>query len=120
MVSARVVVLLTAGVTAVIAFYAMFSGFAPCDDEGFLLISLREYARGGILYDEVFSQYGPAYHQLLAGVFRILGLEFTHLAGRGFTLVVWVSVAGLCGITSFRCTRRLSLALVTQLLVFGS
>src|SRR5262245_64052464 len=68
------------------AYYGMFSGFQDYDDEGYLLISLRDYARGGVLYDQVYTQYGPAYYQLLTAVFGLFGLPFTHTAGRAFVL----------------------------------
>ena len=52
--------------------FAAFNGFQPYDDEGYILLSLREYARGGVLYDEVYSQYGPAYFELVTSTFAVL------------------------------------------------
>jgi len=100
------------------AYYGMFSGFRDYDDEGYLLISLRDYARGGVLYDQVYTQYGPAYYQLLTTVFGLLGLEFTHTAGRAFVLALWVAVPALCAFATYRLTRNLAVTLATQLLVF--
>src|SRR5262249_44456587 len=99
------------------AFHGMFSGFQDYDDEGYLLISLRNYARGGVLYDQVYTQYGPAYYQLLSAVFRLLGLGFTHVAGRAFVMALWITVPALCAWATYRLTRNLVVSLATQLLV---
>jgi len=40
---------------APLVFHAFYTTFQEYDDEGYLLISLRDYARGGVLYDEVFK-----------------------------------------------------------------
>jgi hypothetical protein len=65
------------GVVALLAaplvFHAFYTTFQEYDDEGYLLISLRDYARGGILYDEVYSQYGPAHFKLVTPLFRVAG-----------------------------------------------
>ena len=64
-VSARprwLVTLLLAGFAAalaVLAARAMFGVFMFYDDEGYVLISYRNFAEGGALYRDVFSQYGP-------------------------------------------------------------
>ena len=36
--------------------------FAPYDDEGYVLLSVREFLARGALHDEVCSSYGPAYY----------------------------------------------------------
>jgi hypothetical protein len=115
---APVLILVVAAACLPGAYYGMFSGFRDYDDEGYLLISLRDYSRHGILYDQVYTQYGPAYYQLLTAVFSLLGLDFTHSAGRAFVLALWVVVPALCAFTTYRLTRNLAVTLSTQLLVF--
>jgi hypothetical protein len=109
---------LTAAACVPFAFYAMFSGFQEYDDEGYLLLSLRQYAAGGILYDRLFSQYGPAYYQVMAAGFFLLGLDFTHTTGRAAVLVVWLAVALMCAATTYRLTGNLAVTLGAELLVF--
>jgi hypothetical protein len=101
-----------------VAFFALFSSFAPYDDEGYLLILLRQYAQGGVLYDQLFGHYGPAYFQLLNTLFAMLQLSFAHSAGRSVTIALWVSTSALCGLATYRLTRNLPAALCAQLLVF--
>ena len=100
-----------------LAFYAFFASFQDYDDEGYLLISLREYARGGVLYDEVYSQYGPAYFQLVTTVYRLAGLAFVHTHGRALALVLLVATAIVCAVVTWRLTRSLLIALAAELLV---
>jgi hypothetical protein len=100
-----------------LAWYAFFTGFQEYDDEGYLLISLRDYARGGVLYDEVYSQYGPAYFQLLTPIFRVTRLAFTHAHGRGLALALVVATAILCAVVTWRLTRNLAITLASEVLV---
>src|SRR5688572_14814465 len=48
-----------------IGYWMLFSHFAGYDDEGYILISAREYFARGQLYEQVYSQYGPAYYVLM-------------------------------------------------------
>jgi hypothetical protein len=104
-------------IAAPVAFLAMFSGFQDYDDEGYMLIVLREYARGGRLYDEVYSQYGPAYHQAVSTLFRLLSLDFTHEHGRAVVLVLWLAVAAVCATLTYRLTRNVVITACTQIVV---
>ena len=87
--------LLLAGASAVLttlAASAMFAVFMFYDDEGYVLISYRNFAEGGALYGEIFSQYGPfpfVVHWLL----HLAGLPLSHAGGRAFTLCLWVLVS---------------------------
>lgn len=91
--------LLLAGALAmVVAGYTMImTTFMVYDDEGFVLMSLRQFLSGQLLYNEVFTQYGPApyfYHWILT-----LGgsIELTHFFGRLLTLIHWLICAGAGG-----------------------
>src|SRR6266850_517700 len=109
---------LATAATLPVGYLAMFSSFAPWDDEGYVLLTLRSYAHGGRLYDEIYSQYGPLFYEIVSGVFHALDLPYTHDAGRLVTLGVWLATSLLCGVASFWMTRRVLLGLGVQLLVF--
>ena len=110
-------VVLVALLASPLAFHAFFTGLEDYDDEGYLLISLREYARGGVLYDEVYSQYGPAYFQLLTPVFRLGRLAFVPTHGRALGALVLLVTAIVCAVAIWRLSRSVLLALAGELLV---
>ena len=94
--------------------------FMGYDDEGFALISLRNYLAGLRLYDDVFSQYGPwpyVYHQLVT----TLGgnAPLTHMLGRALTLTHWVVMTLLCGAIGWRLTRSHLAAAAAAVIAFG-
>jgi hypothetical protein len=101
------------------AYLLVNTTFMLYDDEGFVLISLRNYLAGHPLYDEVFSQYGPwpyVYHQFVT---MVLHAPMTHMLGRGLTIFHWVTASLLCGATAWRLTRRQIAAVVTTIATFG-
>ena len=112
-----IAVVATAALSAPVAFYGMFSGLREYDDEGYFLLALRHYAEGGILYDQIWAQYGPAYFQLLDAVFGLLGLPFTHATGRAAVVGIWIATAVLCAVIAYRLTGNVAVAVATQLMV---
>lgn len=86
------------------AYFSMFSQFWFYDDEGYLLISLRQFIRGHALYDEVFSQYGPFYHLVHGILFKATGWTVSHDAGRLLSLAEAVGIALLAAMGFFRLT----------------
>lgn len=113
--AAAVLAALTAAV-AVLAWPVMFGQFAGYDDEGYLLVSLRAYLAGGRLYDDVYSQYGPAYYALMGALFRVLSLAVEHDTGRLVTLSVLAVTSLLCALLTLRITGRLAAAIGVQLI----
>ena len=66
-----------AGATAY-AYFRAFSFFSVTDDEGYILQTIRSYLDGGRLFDDVFTQYGPAFYTFESLVHRTLGAPLTH------------------------------------------
>lgn len=105
--------LVLAGATAALAYGAarlMFSAFMFYDDEGYVLMSLKNFAEHGGLYRDVYSQYGP-FPFVLYYVLHVFGLPFTHIAERLLTLGMWIVVAVSCASVVRFATRSLALAL---------
>lgn len=107
-------------VTALIAHPRILIGFQAYDDEGYMLIALKEFLRHGHLYNDVFSQYGPFYYEFWGAVFEIFGLGVNHDGGRAAVAVAWVLTSLLFGLSIWRLTRSALLGLATQMLVFGA
>jgi len=111
-------VLVAAAVLAVSAYWLLFTTLMAYDDEGYVLVSLKNYSAHGGLYSQVFSQYGPFLYFLHDIGHRILGYEFTNTSGRLITLLCWLFVAGAGAHLVWRLTRSLALSGFTLGLTF--
>lgn len=97
-----------------------FSVFMLYDDEGYILITLRDFGRHGSLYDQVYSQYGPAFYLFYDTLRQLLGFEWTNTTGRWVTLVNWSGTAGLCAWLVWRASKSWPLAAFVLTTVFTS
>jgi hypothetical protein len=102
------------------AYFAMFSGFAPYDDEGTLLITLKAFVHGDPLYKEIWSVYGPFYYELFGGFFKVFGITVSQDVGRSIVIVLWVGASMLVGLAAHRLTGRLALGLTTMVCAFAA
>jgi hypothetical protein len=111
-------VIVAAGLAAV-GWLLMATTFMIHDDEGYVLLSLRNFSEHGRLYDGVFTQYGPfpyLYYDLLH---RALDAPIDNLLGRAMAVVHWVGAATLAGLIAWRLADRYWTALFTAAAVFG-
>lgn len=102
-----------------IAYLLISTTFMLYDDEGYVLVSLKNYLAGGRLYDEIFSQYGPwpyVYHQLIT---TVLAEPMTHQLGRWLTAGHWAGCALLAGAIAWRLTLSLPAAVASAATTFG-
>ena len=106
---------------AVIALAAVLAGvcyarhmlgivYRPYDDEGYLLLAIDHYLKGGHLFTDVFSQYGPFYFYAQGALFGLLHLPVNHDAGRLVTLVCWQLSALSGGYFVYKVTKDIVLA----------
>ena len=102
------------------AYFSIFSEFAPYDDEGTLLVTLKAFVHGDALYSEIWSVYGPFYYELFGGFFKLFGLSVTTDASRTIVLFVWVGTSLLFGVAAQRLTGRLSLGLTAMIAAFSA
>jgi hypothetical protein len=101
------------------AWLIVSTSFMLYDDEGYVLLSLRQFLAGHALYDELFTQYGPfpyAYHLLVTG---LLDLPMTHVVGRALTTLHWVACSVLAGLVARDATGRTSVGLATAGIAFA-
>jgi hypothetical protein len=111
------VLVLFAVLLGVAASMMMFSTFMLYDDEGYVLLSLRNFISHGHLYGEVYTQYGPFPYLFYAGV-HALGIPLTHTTGRVITLIAWSGAAMGCAAMVWRATRSHSARLAVLASVF--
>src|SRR5690349_3289986 len=71
------------------------SYFAWYDDEGFMLMTLREYTSGLSLYDKMYSEYGPFYYVFHSALFRLAGWTVSHDQIRWLTVFLCVAIAAI-------------------------
>ena len=108
-----------AAVLAVAGYWLLFTFFMGYDDEGYVLLSLRNYAAHGALYDRVFSQYGPFFFATFDALHRALGFAWTNTSGRLVTLAVWGATALSSGLLVWRRSRSTAAAALTLAGVFA-
>lgn len=97
-------------VTAVIAAQYIWQFSVSRDiawDEGYLMISMRGFLDGHALYDDVFTQYGPAYYLLRAPLFSWLDIPLDHSWTRLLSMAAWVASALLIAAAVWRATGSL-------------
>lgn len=93
-----------------VSYYQLATTFNLFDDEGYILLSLRQYMAGGHLYSQVFSQYGPVFYFIQSGLFHALRQPLTHNGGRVVTLLLWIAAALAGGWLLYKLSRSMLLA----------
>ncbi|HEX4308034.1 MAG TPA: hypothetical protein VHZ54_18505 [Solirubrobacterales bacterium] len=104
----------------VAGYFALFTQFAPYDDEGTLLVTLNGFAHGHALYNEIYTPYGPFYYELFGGLLALIGHDITTDLSRMTVLVLWVGMSLVSGITAQRLTGRLELGLAGMIAAFAT
>ncbi len=110
--------LVAAVLLAVSAYWLLFTTLMAYDDEGYVLISLKNYSAHGGLYAQVYSQYGPFFYFLHDAGHRLLGYAFTNTTGRLVTLLCWLFCAVTAALLVWRQTRSLAWTAFTLGLTF--
>lgn len=110
------VALLAAGA----AFAALFTQFALYDDEGTLLIALKAFAGGQVLYRDIYAAYGPFFFDVFGGFFALTGIAATNDAARLIASVVWIATSIGFGIAAQRLTGRLALGIAGMIVAFAA
>ena len=108
-----------AALLALAGWLLMCTTFMIHDDEGYLLIGLRNFSAHGRLYDEVFTQYGPVPFLYYDALHRLLDHPIDSLLGRTATLAHWLAAAFAAGVIAWRLSNRYWTALFTTTAVFG-
>jgi len=107
-------------VAGIVGFFSIYSKFAAYDDEGYVLLSIKQFVAGGSLYNDVYSQYGPFHYELWGGLYALTGRTVTPDTGRAIVIAVWLAIALLTGLTVERLTQRLSLGVSGAIVAFAT
>ena len=103
---------------AYFGYQQLFSTFASYDDEGYVMMSLSNYLAGIPLYDETYSQYGPAYFQTQKLLHEVGEFDVTHDFTRHKTLAFWILISLLSGVVVSRISESLLFGVVSFGVVF--
>ena len=98
--------------------WMLFSNLALYDDEGYVLISARDYLAHGHLYESVYSQYGPAFYVMTDAFQHLLSAPVDHTSARCLTLGFWLGTAICCAALVRRQTASRGLTVVTLVTTF--
>src|SRR5690348_17979150 len=79
------------GVLAPVAYMAAFGIFQTYDDEGYFLITLKDFMSGHPLFTQALPIYGPFYYEAVGGAMRTLGIQPSLDAARLITVGVWLA-----------------------------
>ncbi len=100
------------------AYFQIFSTFPAYDDEGYLMMTVKQFLGGNVLYDQVYTQYGAVYYFYEWLIHHLTGAPVTHNATGLTTLFVWILTAFLSGIFAFRLTRSALSGAAAYILTF--
>ncbi|HEY8810467.1 MAG TPA: hypothetical protein VIM28_10640 [Solirubrobacterales bacterium] len=102
----------------VAAYFYLFTQFAPYDDEGTVLVTLKAFVGGETLYRDVYTPFGPFYYELFGSLFSVSGHAVTTDASRSIVMVIWVGASLLFGLAVQRLTGRVALGVTAMLVAF--
>lgn len=80
---------------AVMVYYGMFTEFWSPDDEGMMMLLVKDYRSGFRLYDDIFTICGPVYFFYNSFIRLVTGTAVTHDVTRITSAVIWL----VCGLT---------------------
>lgn len=110
---------LVAIAATITAYFYLFTQFAPYDDEGTVLVTLKAFVGGETLYKDIYTPFGPFYYELFGGLFSLTGLDVTTDASRSIVLLIWVGSSLLFGLAVQRLSGRVALGVAAMLVAFS-
>jgi hypothetical protein len=99
------VALLLLGACVAFVLGTTFSWFAPWDDQGFLMLTVRHLLQGARLYDDVPVPYGPVYYLERWLMHGALGVPLTHDIVRLVAALHWFAIAAASALLAAALSR---------------
>jgi hypothetical protein len=97
------------------AYYRMFTEFSNYDDEGTIMVTVKQYLGGMKLYNQIYIPYGPVFYFYNWAVRTLSGTPVTHDVVRMSSLIPWLLTALVSAWIVFRLTGSLVIASAAHL-----
>jgi hypothetical protein len=102
-------------------FPLLFNHVEVYDDEGFWLVTIRQFLHHGSLYVHTFGGgYGPFYFSFTGLIYRITGQNPNLFNGRVLVLIFTTLSSGLLAGTIWRVTRSVAFSILGEVAAFGA
>jgi hypothetical protein len=101
------------------AYYKICTGFSSYDDMGYVMLTEKTFFAEHPLYDQTYTQYGPAYYAYKRLLLAATGLPLSHDSTLLFAAASWILSSLLCAGYVWRATRNLTLTAGALLGVFA-
>jgi hypothetical protein len=112
--------LFLSALAGIAAHYRMLTGFSYWDDEGALMVTVKQYLGGLKLYNQISVGYGPVYYFYNWALRTLTATAVTHDVVRMSSLLPWLLSAFVSAWIVFRLTDSLVLSSAAHLLVFST
>ncbi len=76
-------------VTGLTVYYHIFSEFSWWDDEGYLMATVQAFLRGHLLYDQIYTLYGPFYYLVEWIFYAVTRRAVSHDCVRLIAMILW-------------------------------
>jgi hypothetical protein len=97
----------------------LFSYVLPYDDEGYFLVTIRQFLHHGSLYVHTLgTSYGPFYWSFIGLIYRLTGHNPTPDSGRLLVLAFTTLSSGMFAAAVWRVTRSLLISILCQVTTF--
>jgi hypothetical protein len=97
----------------------LFDRVEPYDDEGFFLVTFRQFLHHGSLYVHTLgTSYGPFYWSFIGLIYRLTGQNPTPDSGRMLVLAFTTLSSGIFAAAVWRVTRNLLFSILCQVTTF--
>jgi hypothetical protein len=83
-------------------------------------VTLKAFVGGDALYGEIYSPYGPFYHEAFGAFFALTGIEVTTNASRLIVVVLWVATSLLFGVAAQRLSGSVILGVTGGIAAFAT
>jgi hypothetical protein len=100
------------------AYWKAFTSVTIYDDEGTMMLPLRQFQAGAVLYDQVVSIYGPLFFIYESIPQMLTGAPVSHDSVRMITAILRVASGLVFFVLAYRVTGSLLFSLAAHLIVF--